>query len=75
MSILRSFRVHYEVVLPTGAPGAKYKYRKGTQIAHVGAANSAGVAAVLASNVTLVGSEAIEILGIQEIANDVGLLV
>jgi len=75
MAISKLYNVRFEVVkLSAGGAGLKYTYRKNPVYAAVSAANQAGVAAVLAGNVSLLGGESIEILNIQERPLDQGLM-
>lgn len=68
MANVKCFNVTFQVALRAGASvrGPKDSYRKPVQQAAVAAATAAGVPAVLSSNLSIVGSELIEIIDIHE---------
>lgn len=68
MANVKCFNVTFQVALRVGGSvkGPRDSYRKPVQQAAVAAANAAGVPAVLTSNLTLVGSEVIDIIDIHE---------
>jgi hypothetical protein len=63
---LKVFATIYEVALRGSGKGPRDLYRKGAVHAYVAAATAQGVAAVLTSNLTLAGSEVIDIIDIHE---------
>jgi hypothetical protein len=71
------WEVQYEVVNASGKPGAKYLYRRGPQTALVVSATQGGIAAVLASNLSInvhESGEAIEILSVRQEVRQGGIL-
>ena len=69
MAQIKVFTVTYQIALRASGKGAKDVYRKPVQQTNVAASSASAVAATLASNTTLVGSEVIDIIDIHEHAS------
>jgi len=70
MATTKIFRTTFQICKPnTGNfSGKSHQYRRAEQTALVSAPNNQGVLAILTSNLTLAGSEVVEILASKEIS-------
>jgi hypothetical protein len=74
MAVLKCFRVTFQVVLAGSGQGLKYSYRGPLRQATIAAASAAAVPGVLAGDVSVSGSYALEIVDMHEEPSSEGLL-